>query len=53
MTDVKDRVKDAIDEGAAKAKNATDAVAEKASETVQTVGEKVQDAGKKIEDSGK
>jgi methyl-accepting chemotaxis protein len=53
MADTKDKVKEAIDAGAAKAKEATDKAAQKASEAAKGVGNAVQNAGKKIADAGK
>ena len=52
MADTKDKVKDAIDSGAEKAKEVTDKAAEKAREAAKGVGKAVQDAGKKISDAG-
>jgi hypothetical protein len=53
VPDTKDKVKDAIDAGAQKAKEATDKAAEKAREAAKGVGKAVQDVGKKISDTGK
>jgi methyl-accepting chemotaxis protein len=53
MSDTKDKVKETIDAGAAKAKEATDKAAEKAREAAKGVGKAVQNTGKKIADIGK
>jgi hypothetical protein len=53
MADTKDKVKDAIDRGAKKAKDFTDKAADKARDAAKRAGESIENAGKKIKDAGK
>ena len=54
MSDVKDKVKTAVDDAAAKTKEFTDKAAQKKRwQGTKQAGQKVEDAGKKIKDMGK
>ncbi len=53
MASTKDKVKNAIDEGASKAKEVTDKAAQKVGEAAKKTGQKVQETGKKIANYGK
>jgi hypothetical protein len=52
MADTRDKVKDKIDEAAAKAKEATDQASDKAQDTARAAGDKIKETGQKIKDKG-
>jgi len=53
MADMKDKMKDKIDQGASKAKDATNKAVDKTKEGARKAGESIKDAGKNIKDKGK
>jgi hypothetical protein len=53
MSDLKNKVKETIDDAARAAKKATDHVSEKAKDAAYQTGKKVEQVGEKIKDAGK
>jgi hypothetical protein len=53
MADMKDKIEDKIDQGAAKAKDVTEKAVDKSKEAAKAAGKKIEEAGRKIKDQGK
>jgi hypothetical protein len=53
MADIKDKMKDKIDQGAEKAKEMTEKAVDKTKEGAKAVGNKVKDAGQQIKNRAK
>ena len=51
MSDLKDKAKKKIDDGANAAKEATDQVVDKAKDVAHTAGKKMEEGGKRLQDA--